>query len=57
MQTTVVGCAQIKCLSLGYSSKRKMPNTIDGNEFKTSTTRFGVDCLIFSRCNGSDQGG
>uniref|UniRef100_A0A9I9DFY2 Retrovirus-related Pol polyprotein from transposon TNT 1-94 n=1 Tax=Cucumis melo TaxID=3656 RepID=A0A9I9DFY2_CUCME len=55
--TTVVGCAQIKCLSLGYSSKRKMPNTIDGNEFKTSTTRFGVDCLIFSRCNGSDQGG
>ncbi|CAK9324858.1 unnamed protein product [Citrullus colocynthis] len=48
-----------RCMSLGYSSKRNMPNTIGqyGNGFKTSTMRLGGDVLVFSRCRGSDQRG
>ncbi|TYK29629.1 protein MICRORCHIDIA 7-like [Cucumis melo var. makuwa] len=48
-----------RCMSLGYSSKRNMPNTIGqyGNGFKTSTMRLGADVIVFSRCSGSDQRG
>ncbi|KAE8649075.1 hypothetical protein Csa_014868 [Cucumis sativus] len=48
-----------RCMSLGYSSKRNMPNTIGqyGNGFKTSTMRLGADVIVFSRSNGSDQRG
>ncbi|XP_038889923.1 protein MICRORCHIDIA 7-like [Benincasa hispida] len=47
------------CISLGYSSKRNLPNTIGqyGNGFKTSTMRLGADVLVYSRCSGSDQRG
>ncbi|CAI9785052.1 unnamed protein product [Fraxinus pennsylvanica] len=45
-----------KCMSLGYSEKSKMPNTIGqyGNGFKTSTMRLGADVIVFSRCRGTD---
>ncbi|CAH2035600.1 unnamed protein product [Thlaspi arvense] len=54
------------CMSLGYSAKSKLANTIgqcndspsckiynnDGNGFKTSTMRLGADVIVFSRCGG-----
>ncbi|KAF8005828.1 hypothetical protein BT93_K0187 [Corymbia citriodora subsp. variegata] len=45
-----------RCMSLGYSAKSKMANTIGqyGNGFKTSTMRLGADVLVFSRCCGKD---
>ncbi|KAH7429721.1 hypothetical protein KP509_09G063000 [Ceratopteris richardii] len=41
-----------QCMSLGYSMKSKMANTIGqyGNGFKTSTMRLGADVIVFSRC-------
>ncbi|CAN8299521.1 unnamed protein product [Cochlearia groenlandica] len=43
-----------ECLSLGYSRKRNMANTVGqyGNGFKTSTMRLGADAIVFSRCRG-----
>ncbi|GFP98170.1 morc family cw-type zinc finger protein 3 [Phtheirospermum japonicum] len=43
-----------QCMSLGYSEKSKMANTIGqyGNGFKTSTMRLGADVIVFSRCKG-----
>ncbi|GAB2272048.1 hypothetical protein Dimus_006870 [Dionaea muscipula] len=43
-----------QCLSLGYSAKSKLANTIGqyGNGFKTSTMRLGADVIVFSRCRG-----
>ncbi|CAA0826961.1 Histidine kinase-- DNA gyrase B-- and HSP90-like ATPase family protein [Striga hermonthica] len=43
-----------QCMSLGYSDKSKMANTIGqyGNGFKTSTMRLGADVIVFSRCRG-----
>lgn len=40
------------CMSLGYSAKSKMANTIGqyGNGFKTSTMRLGADVIVFSCC-------
>ncbi|CAI8619335.1 unnamed protein product [Vicia faba] len=45
-----------QCMSLGYSMKSKMANTIGqyGNGFKTSTMRLGADVIVFSRCIGKD---
>ncbi|XP_077251675.1 protein MICRORCHIDIA 4-like [Tasmannia lanceolata] len=45
-----------KCMSLGYSAKSKIANTIGqyGNGFKTSTMRLGADVIVFSRCRGKD---
>ncbi|GAY36788.1 hypothetical protein CUMW_024540 [Citrus unshiu] len=43
-----------QCMSLGYSAKSKLANTIDGNGFKTSTMRLGADVIVFSRCQGTD---
>ncbi|KAL1364489.1 hypothetical protein HN51_012677 [Arachis hypogaea] len=45
-----------QCMSLGYSVKSKMANTIGqyGNGFKTSTMRLGADVIVFSRCSGKD---
>ncbi|KAE9454805.1 hypothetical protein C3L33_13327, partial [Rhododendron williamsianum] len=45
-----------QCMSLGYSVKSKMANTIGqyGNGFKTSTMRLGADVIVFSRCPGAD---
>ncbi|MED6205572.1 Protein MICRORCHIDIA 7 [Stylosanthes scabra] len=45
-----------QCMSLGYSVKSKMANTIGqyGNGFKTSTMRLGADVIVFSRCPGKD---
>ncbi|KAG6653855.1 protein MICRORCHIDIA 7-like [Carya illinoinensis] len=45
-----------QCMSLGYSVKSKIANTIGqyGNGFKTSTMRLGADVIVFSRCLGSD---
>ncbi|KAK4775168.1 hypothetical protein SAY86_010103 [Trapa natans] len=42
-----------QCMSLGYSAKSKMANTIGqyGNGFKTSTMRLGADVIVFSRCS------
>uniref|UniRef100_A0A0A0LRP9 Morc S5 domain-containing protein n=1 Tax=Cucumis sativus TaxID=3659 RepID=A0A0A0LRP9_CUCSA len=50
------------CMSLGYSEKTKLADTIgqsflfhiltDGNGFKTSTMRLGADVIVFSRCCG-----
>ncbi|KAH7314913.1 hypothetical protein KP509_21G027000 [Ceratopteris richardii] len=42
------------CMSLGYSAKSKLSNTIGqyGNGFKTSTMRLGADVVVFSRCGG-----
>ncbi|KAL4347205.1 hypothetical protein GQ457_17G018340 [Hibiscus cannabinus] len=44
------------CMSLGYSAKSKVANTIGqyGNGFKTSTMRLGADVIVFSRCRGRD---
>ncbi|XP_062115867.1 protein MICRORCHIDIA 7-like isoform X2 [Humulus lupulus] len=43
------------CMSLGYSEKSKLANTIGqyGNGFKTSTMRLGADVIVFSRCQGN----
>ncbi|CAA7038987.1 unnamed protein product [Microthlaspi erraticum] len=45
-----------QCMSLGYSAKSKLANTIGqyGNGFKTSTMRLGADVIVFSRCPGKD---
>ncbi|KAM7464774.1 hypothetical protein LguiA_032895 [Lonicera macranthoides] len=45
-----------QCMSLGYSLKSKLANTIGqyGNGFKTSTMRLGADVIVFSRCWGKD---
>ncbi|XP_061349529.1 protein MICRORCHIDIA 7-like isoform X2 [Gastrolobium bilobum] len=45
-----------QCMSLGYSEKSKLANTIGqyGNGFKTSTMRLGADVIVFSRCHGKD---
>lgn len=45
-----------QCMSLGYSEKSKMANTIGqyGNGFKTSTMRLGADVIVFSCCQGKD---
>ncbi|PHT87707.1 hypothetical protein T459_09813 [Capsicum annuum] len=42
------------CMSLGYSMKSKMADTIGqyGNGFKTSTMRLGADVIVFSRSGG-----
>ncbi|KAI3467769.1 hypothetical protein Pfo_024432 [Paulownia fortunei] len=47
-----------QCVSLGYSEKSKMANTIGqyGNGFKTSTMRLGADVIVFSRCQGKYGG-
>lgn len=44
------------CMSLGYSAKSKIANTIGqyGNGFKTSTMRLGADVIVFSRCRGEN---
>ncbi|KAH6799212.1 hypothetical protein C2S51_035696 [Perilla frutescens var. frutescens] len=44
------------CMSLGYSAKRKMVDTIGqyGNGFKTSTMRLGADVIVFSRSGGKN---
>ncbi|XP_060196988.1 protein MICRORCHIDIA 7-like [Lycium barbarum] len=44
------------CMSLGYSAKSKLANTIGqyGNGFKTSSMRLGADVIVFSRCQGRD---
>ncbi|KAM0979261.1 hypothetical protein ACFX13_015427 [Malus domestica] len=44
------------CMSLGYSAKSKVANTIGqyGNGFKTSTMRLGADVIVFSRSSGKD---
>ncbi|XP_050376689.1 protein MICRORCHIDIA 7 [Argentina anserina] len=44
------------CMSLGFSTKSKIANTIGqyGNGFKTSTMRLGADVIVFSRCCGKD---
>ncbi|XP_047957119.1 protein MICRORCHIDIA 7-like isoform X1 [Salvia hispanica] len=44
------------CVSLGYSAKSKMADTIGqyGNGFKTSTMRLGADVIVFSRCRGKN---
>ncbi|KAI8544032.1 hypothetical protein RHMOL_Rhmol08G0263400 [Rhododendron molle] len=46
-----------QCMSLGYSAKSKLANTIGqyGNGFKTSTMRLGADVIVFSRCCGKDR--
>nr|GFC91845.1 protein microrchidia 7-like [Tanacetum cinerariifolium] len=46
------------CMSLGYSEKSKLANTIGqyGNGFKTSTMRLGADVLVFTRNGGQDFG-
>uniref|UniRef100_A0A7N1A6U3 Morc S5 domain-containing protein n=1 Tax=Kalanchoe fedtschenkoi TaxID=63787 RepID=A0A7N1A6U3_KALFE len=43
-----------QCMSLGYSAKSKLADTIGqyGNGFKTSTMRLGADVIVFSRCRG-----
>lgn len=43
-----------QCMSLGYSAKSKIADTIGqyGNGFKTSTMRLGADVIVFSRCCG-----
>ncbi|KAF3787229.1 MICRORCHIDIA 7 protein [Nymphaea thermarum] len=45
-----------QCMSLGYSAKSKLANTIGqyGNGFKTSTMRLGADVIVFSRHRGKD---
>lgn len=45
-----------QCMSLGYSAKSKIANTIGqyGNGFKTSTMRLGADVLVFSRWPGEN---
>lgn len=46
-----------QCMSLGYSAKSKVANSIGqyGNGFKTSTMRLGADVLVFS-CTKSKDG-
>ncbi|KAL9231583.1 hypothetical protein vseg_006794 [Gypsophila vaccaria] len=46
-----------QCMSLGYSAKSKLANTIGqyGNGFKTSTMRLGADVIVFSRCGGGNS--
>lgn len=46
-----------RCMSLGYSAKSKMANTIGqyGNGFKTSTMRLGADVIVFS-CSPAREG-
>ncbi|GAB4828556.1 hypothetical protein Ancab_018216 [Ancistrocladus abbreviatus] len=48
-----------QCMSLGYSAKSKLANTIGqyGNGFKTSTMRLGADVIVFSCCQGKDGAG
>ncbi|CAN4085495.1 unnamed protein product [Withania somnifera] len=45
------------CMSLGYSVKSKMADTIGqyGNGFKTSTMRLGADVIVFSRSGGKPE--
>ncbi|KAI4336352.1 hypothetical protein L6164_014889 [Bauhinia variegata] len=45
-----------QCMSLGYSVKSRIANTIGqyGNGFKTSTMRLGADVIVFSRCSGKE---
>ncbi|VAH31385.1 unnamed protein product [Triticum turgidum subsp. durum] len=45
-----------QCMSLGYSAKSQVANTIGqyGNGFKTSTMRLGADVLVFSRSRGKE---
>ncbi|XP_042432285.1 protein MICRORCHIDIA 7-like [Zingiber officinale] len=45
-----------QCMSLGYSVKCKVVNTIGqyGNGFKTSTMRLGADVIVFSRSGGKE---
>ncbi|CAN6464647.1 unnamed protein product [Victoria cruziana] len=45
-----------QCMSLGYSAKSKLANTIGqyGNGFKTSTMRLGADVIVFSSYPGKD---
>ncbi|CAK7336772.1 unnamed protein product [Dovyalis caffra] len=45
-----------QCMSLGYSAKSKVANSIGqyGNGFKTSTMRLGADVIVFSRCPGKN---
>lgn len=45
-----------QCMSLGYSAKSKLSNTIGqyGNGFKTSTMRLGADVIVFSLCQGKN---
>ncbi|XP_019175503.1 PREDICTED: protein MICRORCHIDIA 7-like isoform X1 [Ipomoea nil] len=45
-----------QCMSLGYSAKSKIADTIGqyGNGFKTSTMRLGADVIVFSRCSGNN---
>ncbi|MCD7455970.1 hypothetical protein HAX54_030303 [Datura stramonium] len=45
-----------QCMSLGYSAKSKLANTIGqyGNGFKTSSMRLGADVIVFSRCQGGN---
>ncbi|CAJ2676665.1 unnamed protein product [Trifolium pratense] len=45
-----------QCMSLGYSEKSKLANTIGqyGNGFKTSTMRLGADVIVFSQCKGKE---
>ncbi|WOL00928.1 protein MICRORCHIDIA 7-like [Canna indica] len=45
-----------QCMSLGYSSKSRIANTIGqyGNGFKTSTMRLGADVIVFSRSRGKE---
>ncbi|XP_009110531.3 protein MICRORCHIDIA 5-like [Brassica rapa] len=47
-----------ECLSLGYSRKRNVANTVGqyGNGFKTSTMRLGADAIIFTRSRGANGG-
>lgn len=45
-----------QCMSLGYSVKSKIADTIGqyGNGFKTSTMRLGADVIVFSRSHGKE---
>lgn len=45
-----------QCMSLGYSVKSKMANTIGqyGNGFKTSTMRLGADVIVFTCAPGGE---
>ncbi|XP_059639244.1 protein MICRORCHIDIA 7-like isoform X2 [Cornus florida] len=46
-----------QCMSLGYSLKSKVADTIGqyGNGFKTSTMRLGADVIVFSRSPGKKR--
>ncbi|KAK1435724.1 hypothetical protein QVD17_01491 [Tagetes erecta] len=48
-----------QCMSLGYSLKSKVADTIGqyGNGFKTSSMRLGADVIVFSRCSAKDGKG